>query len=456
MPTSDRHKQTYRLPSALAALIVLTIVAISWVALFSGTTVDALERSYLNIAIYSYGIMLLPSLATGGKAATAAAIAGGVLLIVLLGIDLTTLRFFDASFMRVLPYLPVNQTNWSPESLIAYVMSYVPIFVCAIAVVTVVAAFGVSLVTRNVTQSRMTIVAFALVAYATSAASGMIDHNVDPRIAKLMAEPPLAVNHSLASSGPASPLTLRDGEGLQPDTVIVIVMESTGALLRSSDGRSTLSDKIVADSGTSDWVRFDNAITVSNATDIAVPALLKGVGAHEPFAKLAAFPFPSQYADARGYRTAFVTSSTVQWAGFDDFLKHAGYDIMVTGDNSGLPFINDVAVDDAFAYRAASRIIDNAKGKLFLTLYPQSLHWPFQQHSAFDIPVEIQDRRSRATYVQEQGLRILFQALKQSQRLQDAAIVIVGDHGEFDYRGALRMSQMRLETFEGGILSPIF
>jgi arylsulfatase A-like enzyme len=46
--------------------------------------------------------------------------------------------------------------------------------------------------------------------------------------------------------------------------------------------------------------------------------------------------------------------------------------------------------------------------------------------------------------------------LRKSGRLDDALIVVTGDHGEFDYASTLRMPRMRLNTFDDGILSPIF
>lgn len=438
-------------------IAVAAVVAIPWLLLDGGGSDGAapLLEHFVSIAAYCYAVLLLPPVFAGKRAASAISLAGGLAVALFLTADLTTLRYFDTPFLKIYPYLPVTAGNASLGALGAYAASYVPPGIWLIAAATIGVALGAARFIRNRSQARTaTIGLLAASLLVTFLPAGALDR-VDPQIAALMNEPATPLAH-LGASDRSGNFAMTGKPRAGPKTIILVIMESTGAATPASDGKGLLSGKIVTESGAGGWVNFPDAVTNSNATDISLPSILTGSGAHEPLAKMQALPFVSQYASARGYRTAFLTSSTMRWAGFEAFFAGAHTDRTLTAQDSGLPFVNDLGVDDHFVYRAAAQTIAQADGKLFLTLYPQALHWPFQTTSAFPIPAHIHDRRARAAYITEAGFRMLFDTLRKTGRLDDALIVVTGDHGEFDYTSTLRMPRMRLNTFDEGILSPIF
>ncbi|HEY6817588.1 MAG TPA: sulfatase-like hydrolase/transferase [Croceibacterium sp.] len=445
------------LRDVVVAVLVSGLVACAWLLVSEGGLGDLgpVRRYYVYILAYGYLILLLPPPFAGKRMASAISISLGLLVSAFLAADLTALRFFDTPFLKLYPYLPVTAGNASLADVVGYAVSYVPLGVWLLAVATTFLGMGASRLLPDPTRARVVSVLLLPLFYAGTALAAVASEQADPRIAALMAEPAPPLKR-LASADRSGNFTLAGNSRTEPRTIVLVIMESTGASTPSSDGQRLLSRQIVDQSGTGRWVAFRNAVTNSNATDISVPSLLTGSGANESIGKIHRLPFVSQYAATRGYRTAFITSSTMRWAGFEPFFADASMDRIVTAADSGLPFINDLAVDDHFAYQAAAKAVEEADGKLFLTLYPQSLHWPFQTDSAFGIPAQIQDRRARATWIAETGLRLLFETLRKTGRLDDALIVVAGDHGEFDYASTLRMPRMRMDTFEDGILSPIF
>lgn len=439
------------------AILIVALVALSWslVAEASPGKQGPVRRYYPYILGYSYILLLLPPIFAGKRVASVLSILAGLLVATLLAADLTTLRFFDAPFFKLYPYLPVTARSATKEALVGYAMSYVPPRIWLLAGATVFLSLGASGLLRNGGRARLTVVALLPLLWLASWLSTAASAPPDPRIVALMDAPAGSLAKLEGADRPEN-FSLTAHARTEPKTIIFVIMESTGASTPSATGKGLLSEDIVAGSGAGGWVDFPNAVTNSNATDISVPTLLTGGGAHEPAAKLHALPFVSQYAAARGYRTSFITSSTMRWGAFETFFAGSHMDEVVTAEDSGLPFINDLAVDDHFVYKSAADRVAKADGKLFLTLYPQSLHWPFQAESIFGVPASIREKRARASYIAASGFRLLFDALRKSGRLDDALIIIAGDHGEFDYASTLRMPRMRMDTFDEGILSPIF
>lgn len=436
---------------------IVALIACAWLSVTETNVADPgqLRKYYVHILAYSYLVLLLPPILAGRRMASILSALAAVLLTIAFAADLTAVRFFDAAFLNLYPYLPVKADNATPAAVLGYAASYVPGGVWLLAVLTIAVGLGAARWLRNRQQARLMVAVALPLCYLALTAVAFVSHRPDPQLAGLMAEPRQPLQ-KLTRTDRSGSFSMTRAPLAEPETIILVVMESTGADAPASNGQALLSESIIAASRAGNWVNFPNAVTSSNATDISVPSLLTGAGADETIGKIGALPFLWQYAAARGYQTGFVTSSTMNWAGFDDFLSGGRLDRMVSSSDSGLPFVNDLAVDDHFVYQTAAQTIRDTPGKLFLTLYPQALHWPFQTQSAFAVPASITGRREQAAYIAEAGLAMMFDTLRATDRLDDALIVIVGDHGEFDFTAKLRAQRGRIATFEEGILSPIF
>jgi hypothetical protein len=444
------------LDAAITACIAIMIGA-SWLLVSDGGLADLapIRLYYFNILTFGYIVLLLPSISRARPALSLASAAAIIALTLWLIMDLTTVRFFDAPFVVIYPFLPMSAGATTLETVTGVVTSYVPATLAMLAAFCVIFCFGLANFLESRSRARVVMISFVPLLFVGSYLGGATMRDLDKRIAALMDEPPPTPG-SLFASDRTGNFSLEEAPLYEPKTIVFVIMESTGSSIPSSDGQLSLGTKIRRMAGDQTWIEFANAATASNATDIAVPSMMTGSGSHEPIGKLHSLPFLSDLAAARGYHTVFATSATLQWAGFNEFFAKGSIDRFVSADDTDLPFVNDLAIDDEVTFRAAADRIASADGKLFLTVYPHSLHYPFQEHSAFHIPDDIGDRRSRATYIQEAGFEMLFDALRKSGRLDDALIIALGDHGEFDYSSELRLPQVRVETFDHGVLSPLF
>lgn len=217
-----------------------------------------------------------------------------------------------------------------------------------------------------------------------------------------------------------------------PDGVLLVIVESAGRHLPSSDDPACLLARRLAElSGVADqWLFPANAVVAGSISDIPIPSLLTGAAPQESIEKLHRLPFVFDFAKARGYQTAFFTSTMMGWSNLDAFLAGARIDALFTAESSGMPCINDIGVDDYVAARGLERWLDGVDGRFFAVHYCNALHVPFQAESEFGVPSAIGDRRLRAIHIVEKQLALLFSQLARSGRLDRTLIVLVGDHGE--------------------------
>jgi hypothetical protein len=443
--------------SALGGFVcAVAVLALSWlVALgLSASSFDVIIGHASYLALLAVAICLFwrsPSRSLAVRLLQMAGIVGASIVVL---VDLGFLRFFKAPLWTLYDDLPVRFTDLTPSAL----MSYLSAYITAGLAVTALAAVGITAAIARTAKAAVIVWPIATVGASTilllgGAASMAPGAARGPLDAALMAPDPQRA--ALQTTRRTGAVVLDGAPRFEPKTIILAIVESAGRDIPSSDGRTPLHERIVALSGMPGWVRFDNAVTPSNATDVSIPAIVTGTGSHESAAKLQSMPFVTDLARLRGYRTAFITSSTLRWANFDSFFAGASLDVTMSAETFRLPFINDQTVDDAVAFRAVADLVASESGKLFLMLYTNSLHWPFQQTSVAPIPGGISDRRSRAAHIQETGFASLFEALRRSGRLDDALIIVIGDHGEFAFGRGAPQPFTRLETFESGVLSPL-
>lgn len=221
-------------------------------------------------------------------------------------------------------------------------------------------------------------------------------------------------------------------------TIVVVVNESwgtTGAAFvdNTPDGLPLLHGRLRSDS---DWAVFPHAFTNATSTDVSMPSIFTGSRTDDSWERLHAWPFPWDIAHARGYRTAYVTSQRLKWQNLESFLFPSGIDEKWSMENLGAPVVNDAGIDDMVSARKVSRILrDTPRDKpLFLVWNTNSLHGPFQEKSEFVATdsVRMPGRWFKALRILDVATDTVLSALKASGRMEDALVLMTGDHGEIE------------------------
>jgi hypothetical protein len=350
--------------------------------------------------------------------------------------DFASFQHFDDSILDILRCLPVQPNISSVSQLIrAYGAQYFPRGHFAAVLAVIVVPF-IAMGLAGYLQSLLPTLACAGVITAAL----MRQYRPQPKMPRQLSSIEWALVESesklshfpLRRANRRKAVTLLDAPMVMPRTVLIIINESAGAHLPSScEPGVSLARRLCELSGSPDaWFVPSNAISNSNCTDISIPSLLTGTGAHENADKLHRLPFVFDVAKARGYQTVFFTSSSLNWANLDAFFSGAAIDETFTADSSGAPLVNDMGIDDYIPAQKMALHIENAEGPLFAVLYLNALHVPFQANGICEIPATITARRNRAIFLTEKVHQLLFNALHSSGRYDNALIVSIGDHGE--------------------------
>jgi hypothetical protein len=431
-----------------------------------GTAIGAPDRvRYLAVlAAITVAVGLILPAATRARR-VASVLTLGLLFAALNALDLTLLAYFHQPLLALYAYLPRPEhelatlgTYWT------YVHQYVsPSYVIATVLCTT-PAFGALYVLR-LRQSAAT---RALVAASLTFAA------VGPLVVALLGRSgPAAAEAALAALEPrvdVKPLYRADRSGslaiagpprATPRTIVLVVNESTGAFFRSSSSADvSLGERLAQLSGAPDaWLIYRNAVTNSSCSDVSIPSLLTGSGTDESLAKLHALPLVVDLAHARGYRTIFYTSAVIEWANLSTFIAGGHIDELLTGPMTGRPLITDLATDDIPVMRQLADRIRSAGADepLFIVVYPNAMHVPYQHSGEIAFPPGMDDRRLRGLFVLETEHQILFDALRAAGRFADALIIETGDHGdELFNEASSHFHAVRVENYGEETLRPLF
>lgn len=372
-------------------------------------------------------------------------------------VNYVTFQYMNAPFFDVSYYLPrPSITDSSALSYLSYISQYVsvPVWLWSLA-----AGMAAVVLARRASTFGRGVLPGAVVA-TLAIGTGIATHFVAPAraipndlkpYAQIVPLQTLSELGGRERSSPPPPIDIPS-----TNTIVLVINESTGSDALDSSGSALLSSRLVELSGgpSSGLVPFRNAVANATATDVSIPSILSGAYPTDGLAAINESPLLFDYAKAAGFTTAFFSSSIVGWANFDKFLEGSAVDVLYSGESTGSPIVNDFAVDDALMIDAYVRYIrrSDPSEKLFIVLYPNALHNPFQRDSSIGIPAGITDRRSRATYLVERAHETLFAALKATGRFDSAAIFITGDHGLNMRPGAMS----RLNQIDSVNLAPIF
>jgi arylsulfatase A-like enzyme len=146
---------------------------------------------------------------------------------------------------------------------------------------------------------------------------------------------------------------------------------------------------------------------------------------------------------ARGYRTAFVTSSDLSWAGWDTFLGGRGFDEL--RDYHGLSCTEPLSswgVEDRCMLEAMIEFVGrNAAQPFFLMGWTQQTHHPYEptpgvatldlRRTREPVPDDYDlDRYLNVLHETDRHLGRLFDAIRSAGLGEDTIVVITGDHGQ--------------------------
>lgn len=179
-------------------------------------------------------------------------------------------------------------------------------------------------------------------------------------------------------------------------------------------------------------VVFKHPFTVSSTTMLAVPAVLSGIAPYQDSNLFYQQPLIWSYGKAQQMATFFLSSHTMKWYRFDKFYQNEPLDYKWNKETSGIPFYNDMGVDDKHTVSALVNHLNHLGEKRFFgVIQLNGTHYPY------NVPDQVKkwkgqfiDEYDNAIHYMDHQLAELINALSSSGRLKNTVIVFTSDHGE--------------------------
>ena len=238
----------------------------------------------------------------------------------------------------------------------------------------------------------------------------------------------------------------RPAAGRRPPNVILLVLESVAARwaglnhgpydstpnLRAESARGLVVDNFYAHIGRSS--NSLGAILLSTFPKLDFSDLT------EEYPRLPGTSIASVFAD-RGYRTAFVTPSDLDWAGWRTFLDRRGFGEVI--DHNQLPCPTELSswgMEDRCAVDGMIRFIEKDPARPFFVMaWTQQTHHPYEPTPGV-APIEFVrhpvtdaydlNRYLNVLHETDRHLERLFETIRRAGLEQDTLIVVTGDHGQ--------------------------
>ncbi|APR79284.1 Choline-sulfatase [Minicystis rosea] len=186
------------------------------------------------------------------------------------------------------------------------------------------------------------------------------------------------------------------------------------------------------DAAAPDRIGYARAISPASCTELASASLWTGLPPTTPPAALSRAPLIWDWARARGYRTAYVTSQNLLFQQMDLFLRGHRLDLLREARHRDISaHIDDGSLDEDTTGEAVA-FLDAAPGPAFVIVHHANTHAPYRQAPGFT-PHAGDDRltRYRNSLVHEDAIVAdLITRIRQSERGKRAIILYTSDHGE--------------------------
>jgi arylsulfatase A-like enzyme len=231
-----------------------------------------------------------------------------------------------------------------------------------------------------------------------------------------------------------------------PPSVIIVVLESVAARWASLNGDLyNTTPKLAAESKRA--LVFDNFYAhIGRSSNSLVAMLLSEYpkldfrDVTEQYPRLPGTSLAAVFRD-RGYRTAFVTPSSLRWAGWDSFLDRRGFgELRDAADLTCGPPISSWGVEDRCMVDGMLEFINRAPGHpFFLMAWTTQTHHPYEPTPG--VPMlnllrePVPDAYDLGRYLNvlhetDRQLGRLFEMLRRTALDQNTLVVVTGDHGQ--------------------------
>ena len=232
----------------------------------------------------------------------------------------------------------------------------------------------------------------------------------------------------------------------RPPNVILIVLESVAARWAGLNrGPYDSTPNLKAESARG--LVFDHAYAHIGRSSNSLGAILLSVfpkldfsDLTEEYPRLPGTSLASVFHD-RGYRTAFVTPSDLDWAGWGSFLDRRGFGEVV--DHHQLPcptLLSSWGMEDRCAVDGMIQFIEKEPAKpFFLMAWTQQTHHPYEPTPGVPLIAFARDpitdaydlnRYLNVLHETDRHLERLFETIRRAGLEQDTLIVVTGDHGQ--------------------------
>jgi arylsulfatase A-like enzyme len=232
----------------------------------------------------------------------------------------------------------------------------------------------------------------------------------------------------------------------RPPNVILIVLESVAARWAGlNHGPYDTTPRLVAES--SRGMVFDNFYAhigrSSNSLGSILLSRFPKLGFSdltEEYPRLPGTSLGSMFHD-RGYRTAFVTPSDLEWADWRTFLDRRGFDEVI--DHHQLPcttLLSSWGMEDRCAVDGLIRLIETEPQRPFFAMaWSQQTHHPYEPSPGVPLidfvretVTDAYDLNHYLNVLHETDRHIgrLFDTIRRNGLQQDTLIVVTGDHGQ--------------------------
>jgi arylsulfatase A-like enzyme len=245
---------------------------------------------------------------------------------------------------------------------------------------------------------------------------------------------------------PARLITRGARKPMAPPNVILVVLESVAARWTSlGNARYETTPTLTAEAGHA--LVYDNFYAHIGRSSNSLAAILLSTypkldfqDVTEEYPQLGGTSLASAFRE-RGYRTSFVTSSDLSWAGWDSFIGSRGFE-RVRDEHDltcGEPVSSWGVEDRCMVDDMVHTIQEQRESPFFLMAWSQQTHHPYEpspgtrQLSLIREPVGYQydlDRYLNVLHETDAQLARLFAAVRDAGLADNTLIVITGDHGQ--------------------------